>query len=144
MEKMSGELQRLIPKSQLAVMRDSEEFDEAVKSMNSLVEKLPYLGKTDMKRIHPVFLHYFVGGSDWYITEWDRKDLFFGYAILNGDYEMSEWGYISRDEILSLEFPQKFLMVNLDLYCTDVSIEAALFRKNREYFWRYAPNNKEE
>ena len=37
----------------------------------------------------------FTGGCDWYITEFDGDDLFFGFAILNSDYEMAEWGYIS-------------------------------------------------
>ena len=49
-----------------------------------------------------IFLHFFISGSDWYIAEYDGDDLFFGFAILNGDYEMAEWGYISFSELKSI------------------------------------------
>ena len=48
-----------------------------------------------------VHLHFFSGESDWYIVEFDGDDLFFGYAILNGDHECAEWGYISFNEMKS-------------------------------------------
>lgn len=47
-------------------------------------------------------LHYFLGASHWYITEKDMTggiDQAFGYAILNGDDECAECGYISIAEI---------------------------------------------
>ena len=50
-----------------------------------------------------VYLHFFIGSCDWYITEYDGKDTFFGYAILNNDYKMAEWGYISFSELKSLK-----------------------------------------
>lgn len=46
-----------------------------------------------------VYLHFFIGGSDWYVCEFDGEDLFFGYAILNGDQMNAEWGYISFSEL---------------------------------------------
>jgi hypothetical protein len=49
-----------------------------------------------------VHLHYFLGGSDWYITEKDIEggvQQAFGYAVLNGDEESAELGYISIEEI---------------------------------------------
>lgn len=49
-----------------------------------------------------VHLHFFLGGCDWYVAEFDGKDLFFGYAILNGDYQNAEWGYISFRELKAL------------------------------------------
>lgn len=51
----------------------------------------------DQKIIHQ---HYFIGGSNWYAAEYDPQNrLFFGYAILNGEYQNSEWGYFSLDEM---------------------------------------------
>ena len=47
-------------------------------------------------------LHYFVGGCDWYITEKDVDggvQQAYGYAIINGDDEMAECGYICIEEI---------------------------------------------
>ena len=65
------------------------------------LETIPKLYETEgvplkQKQIH---LHFFIGGCDWYIAEFDGKDLFFGFAILNSDYEMAEWGYVSFEEL---------------------------------------------
>ena len=49
-----------------------------------------------------VHLHYFLNGSDWYITEKDIEggvSQAYGYAVLNGDEECAEVGYISIEEI---------------------------------------------
>ena len=64
------------------------------------------------KKIH---LHFFLGASDWYIAEYDGDDLFFGYAILNGDTEMAEWGYISFQELKELKIHPGF-EVDCDLF----------------------------
>ncbi len=48
------------------------------------------------KMIHA---HFFCGGCDWWITEFDPKEgLFFGFVNLN-DTEMAEWGYIDFQEL---------------------------------------------
>ncbi len=52
-----------------------------------------------------VYLHYFHGGSDWYITEKDQDggvQQAFGYAVLNGDEQNAELGYISIEELTGL------------------------------------------
>jgi hypothetical protein len=49
-------------------------------------EDIPLADKT-------VHLHLFIGGCDWFICEYDGDDLFFGYAILNGDITNAEWGH---------------------------------------------------
>jgi hypothetical protein len=46
-----------------------------------------------------IFLHFFIGGSDWYVAEFDGDNLFFGYVVLNGDSECAEWGYFSFSEL---------------------------------------------
>lgn len=50
----------------------------------------------------PIYLHFFIGQCNWYIAEFDGDDTFFGFAILNDDYEMAEWGYISFSELKEL------------------------------------------
>ena len=50
-----------------------------------------------------IYLHFFIAGCDWYIVEYDGKDLFFGFAILNNDLEMAEWGYVSFKELIELK-----------------------------------------
>ncbi len=69
------------------------------------LKKIPRLYETEKvaakdKLIH---LHYFIGGCDWFIAEYDGEDLFFGYAILNADYENSEWGNISFSELKEIK-----------------------------------------
>ena len=53
-------------------------------------------------RINGASLHFFIGGCDWYICEYDGDDLFFGYAILNGDFINAEWGYVSFSELIAI------------------------------------------
>ncbi len=36
----------------------------------------------------------FISDCDWYIVEYDGDDIFWGFAILNGDQFNAEWGYI--------------------------------------------------
>jgi hypothetical protein len=71
-------------------------------------EKVPLKGKL-------IYLHFFIGGCDWHIAEFDGEDLFWGYAILNGDFEMAEWGYISLEELKSIKIPPGFEIEN-DIY----------------------------
>lgn len=48
-----------------------------------------------------IHLHFFIGGCDWYIAEYDSGDLFYGYANLNDDLN-AEWGYISFSELKAI------------------------------------------
>ena len=61
-----------------------------------------------------VHLHFFLGGCDWYIVEYDGEDLFFGYTILNGDIVNAEWGYISFSELQSIKIG--FVEIDCDLH----------------------------
>ena len=62
-----------------------------------------------------IYMHFFIGGCDWYAAEYDsEKQLFFGFAILNNDYEMAEWGYFSLKELCELKI--SFLEVDRDLH----------------------------
>ena len=72
--------------------------------------KIPKLYETEgvPLRKKEIYLHFFIGGCDWYICEYDGEDLFWGYAILNGDLEMAEWGYISFDELKRIKIPPGF------------------------------------
>ena len=59
-----------------------------------------------------IYMHFFIGGCDWYAAEYSPEEkCFFGFAILNNDYEMAEWGYFSRDEFRELFPPRISLTV---------------------------------
>jgi hypothetical protein len=61
-----------------------------------------------------IHLHFFIGGCDWYIAEFDGEDLFFGFAILNNDYTNAEWGYISFSELKDINI--RGVEIDYDLY----------------------------
>ena len=77
-------------------------WNEPSKERLSRIPKLYATEETPLeeKLIH---LHFFIAGCDWYVAEFDGEDLFWGFAILNEDYEMSEWGYISFQELKSIK-----------------------------------------
>ena len=61
-----------------------------------------------------IYLHFFLGGSDWFISETDGEDIMFGFCILNNDYEMAEWGYVSLSELRSIKI-EGWLEVDCEL-----------------------------
>ncbi len=65
------------------------------------LNRIPRLYATESTPLESklVFLHFFIGGSEWYVCEFDGDDLFFGYAILNDDHPNAEWGYFSFSEL---------------------------------------------
>lgn len=67
--------------------------------------KIPRLYETEHIPIKDklVHLHFFMGGSDWYVVEYDGKDQFFGFVIMNNDHFNSEWGYFSFEEMKSIK-----------------------------------------
>ncbi|MDP3052424.1 MAG: DUF2958 domain-containing protein [bacterium] len=79
--------------------------------------KIPVMYSTESvslkeKMIH---MHFFLGGCDWYAAEYDSESrIFFGFAILNDDLEMAEWGYFSLQELCDLKVG--FLEVDRDLH----------------------------
>jgi len=61
-----------------------------------------------------IYLHFFLGNSDWYVCEFDGTDTFFGFVILNGDYQTAEWGYFTLHKLDRLNV--RGFEVDMDLY----------------------------
>ncbi|MFH0958382.1 MAG: DUF2958 domain-containing protein [Pseudomonadota bacterium] len=83
---------------------------------SEVLSDLPRLYQTEDipledKMIH---LHFFLGGCDWYIAEYDGKDTMFGFAILNGDTWNAEWGYVSLTELKEISISG--IEVDQDIY----------------------------
>jgi len=76
-----------------------------------------------------IYMHFFIGGCDWYASEYDPESkTFFGFAILNNDYDNAEWGYFSLEELCSLKVD--FVEVDRDLHFTPArAIEIETIRK---------------
>jgi hypothetical protein len=80
------------------------------------LSKLPGFGeqeKTPMRN-QLIHMHFFIGGSDWWITEFDGEDTFFGFCRLNGDDINSEWGYVSFTELKEINV--NGIEVDRDMY----------------------------
>ena len=102
---------KLIPYSQLQSLKEGDtqiklglrEEPLDLDDLNNSYRLVPKLYSQDGKGKNAVaYFHYFVGGSDWYITELDKtNNEAYGYAILNGDTQMSEFGTIDVDSLTS-------------------------------------------
>ena len=69
-----------------------------------------------------IYLHFFIGGCDWYVAEYDGHDIFWGFAILNDDYFNAEWGYIPFSELKAIKI-RGWLDVDCD---TNWQVRAAI------------------
>lgn len=71
------------------------------------LSRIPKLYETEALPLKDkiIHLHFFLGGCDWYVAEYDGEDLFWGYAILNADFENAEWGYMSLEEMKAIRTP---------------------------------------
>lgn len=96
-------------------------FVDKFKAIGSLISDMPVTYQQNGKGKDSIaYLHYFVGGCDWYITEADMEGgvtQAYGYSILNGDLQMAEFGYINITELLEVG-------AELDLYFEPCTINA--------------------
>jgi hypothetical protein len=110
----------------LLEMENSEEREFFVEKILELDDVLASSIKPQNKDLMNsiVKAHFFYGQSDWFILDYDPKQkMFFGYVVLNGDTEMSEPGYISVKELLSVK------RVEMDFYWNEKTLMKALNSK---------------
>lgn len=97
-----------------------EEYASRLEALGDTLLKLPKIYSQDKLAYDAiVYAHYFVGATDFFVTERDGNDMF-GYAILNGDYDMAEFGYLSLSELKSIPG------LNLDFYWDETTLRDAL------------------
>ena len=120
----------IIPYSQLAVTKQYlYSFTREIEHLEKQLSKCPRLKQTDGMKEHPAMFHYFYGGTDIYICEYDPEDgLMFGFVILNDDLQNAEWGYISLTEILPIP------IININYHFEEQSVEAALHKRHPHHF----------
>ncbi len=72
-------------------------------SQEQLAQLPPLGGQSEVKLEDVIiYLHFFMGSFDWWISEYDGEDTFFGFACL-GDPDMAEWGTVSFQELKDLK-----------------------------------------
>ena len=78
---------------------------------------------------HNVGFRYFLGNTEIYISQIYTDGIGFGYTILNGDLQMSEWGDSSIEEITSVPF------IEMDYHIPEgATIERLLYERHPDYF----------
>lgn len=102
-------IEKLVPYLQLQALKEGErEIKQGLREeplflddLNNAYNLIPPIYTQDGKRKNAVvYLHYFNPSSDWYITELDKEtNEGYGYVILNGDTQFSEFGYIPLEQL---------------------------------------------
>lgn len=96
----------LLPKEQYQLVlsytqgEEGEHFKGIIKEISSKAEAIK--GKREIlteDKKHPLAFKYTLGNSRFYFSEWDGGDELYGYVVLNGDTQNSEWGYTSLEEL---------------------------------------------
>lgn len=97
---------------------EGEFFMDKMVELAQLVDLMPVTYNQRNESDPIAYLHYFFGGSDWYIAEKDVEgevDQAWGFACLNGDMMNAEYGYISIAELVELKL-QFGVTVDLDFH----------------------------
>lgn len=129
---MFSTLTHFISASQLCALQSNlngEEREYFLSLLDDWEDKILHMPKpyetTEQGIAAPVSLHYFKGGSDWYIVEKDSSEeqlQAFGYACLNGDKINAEMGYINIEELIKYG-------VEFDLYWKPTALRNVINKK---------------
>ena len=90
-----------------------------------------------------IHLHFFIGGCDWYAVEFDGQDIFWGYVVLNDDFQMAEWGYFSFKELCEIRIHGIEIDCELEEYFP-VRKASGIDRICRGNGWRRQPHPEAE
>jgi hypothetical protein len=110
-------VQQILPLNQVKFLKELDKSSEKeltylLENLEKQLQEIPTRSKVPIDKAI-IHAHYFMGGSDWYVIEWDRKDnMFFGFAVLNGDLQNAELGYFTFAELD--EFNQYPRLMQLD------------------------------
>lgn len=144
---MSPIVRTFMPEFQQIIVRESDEFGGILEHLDKQLSAIPKMGVTERKfrqqldkpdankNLYEHYVaqaHYFYGGSDWYIIEWDGKDMMYGYVILNGDTQNAELGNISLQEITSYRDKGGYSGIELDFHWQPITLAKLFAEKGLE------------
>lgn len=122
---MKVNLNRFIGHQQLRFLRqlcrgeEGVHFRALLERLEETIATMPQTYGTEGQGDQSIaYLHYFSGGSDWWITERDCEEeqlQAFGFACLNGWRDCAEFGYVSISELIACN-------VEIDCYWKPTSI----------------------
>ena len=109
-------------------------FAGKIKEIATAIESAPKIYETDGMKEHPVVLRYFhPTGTETLVCEIGADGEAFGYQVINGDWNASEFGYLNIDEIKNIPG------MEIDYHFPEnMSIERWLYTQSPEHFRQYA------
>lgn len=119
---------KIVPQQQVDFINQEADKMEQVGMLSNVIKAyrdIPTIAGQELKGKNAiVYLHYFNPNSDYYITEYNKKNGdMFGYYVINGNWDESKFGYIDLD----------FLKKN------DLSI---LLKPELDFYWKYKTVNQ--
>ena len=109
-------------------------FAGKIKEIATAIEKAPKIYETDGMKEHPVILRYFhPTGTETLVCEIGADGEAFGYQVINGDWNASEFGYLDINEIKNIPG------MEIDFHFPEnMSIERWLYTQSPKHFREYA------
>lgn len=133
-------VKKVMPEHQQLAIVGSQEHWKILEDMERTFKSIPKIGSlesrynkwkkeaqtnTDYKDFATAKLRYWVGNTDFYITEWDGEDEVYCYVVLNGDYQNAEFGYNSLEYIKSLSV-NTWTKIEMDFFWDEKTINEAI------------------
>jgi len=129
-------VQHFLPKQQLQYLRSlgiegQEEMAETIAKLEQQLATIPRKPQGTDAQESIVYAHYFLGDSHWWILDYIKQDdMFFCYAVLNGDFQMAEVGYTALSELktnaISIAGTRIKKGVELDFYWNPKTLKEVL------------------
>lgn len=96
----SGKFRTFVPRFQQMTVANSDEFIDDVKRINKELEAIPNKEQGGKIGDQKVYARYFSlkGDTHYFVLDYANKEPY-GYAVLNGDLQMAEPGYLPWQEI---------------------------------------------
>ena len=101
---------RLLPPLQLSrVTQYFGAYADDIERLYKIVLDIPKIGDTEHSHMPPVYLHYFTGTADYFISEYDGEDVMFGrvrFAVfpLEAQYQRFSLANLKNNEFMELDF----------------------------------------
>jgi len=101
---------KLFPPAQLAKIEQYPgAFTEVVDRLLAIIPAIPKLGDTKAIQEPPVYLHYFTGTADYFISEYDREDTMYGKVRFNvypaeTKYQKFSLSSLKSNQFMELDF----------------------------------------
>lgn len=113
-------VERFMPTNQfifcLHCIRESEEKDFFIDKFKSMAKTISEM-QQEQGESKNIRLHFFSGGYDCYVLEWDGNDELFTFGVLDGNTDFGDYGYVSLSELKRLPG------MEIDFHFDEISVE---------------------